>query len=213
MANAVKSIFDCDSVGAVDLPRRQLVTYDEDNLFSFGCDTSPDRDELANATKSLSIKVTIQNSGDDSHHKRKRYIDYDNDGGGGGGGSDKRNEAAKGIGYHEPKKKRISYVQSTTRDAAPVASTSRDAAPVASTSRAALAKPVEKRTKTTKSGNEPYELDIQIGEGTYGRVYKGHCTQTNTVIAIKRLTCILNTPNTVRCIWSKLRKETFRWFL
>lgn len=195
---ATASIFDCDSVGALDLPRRQLVTYDDDDLFSFGCDASSDHDEIDNVAKSLKIKVTIDNTGDDSRLKRKRYIDYDDDGG------DNSNEIADKNVYHESKKKRISNVQSVRRDAAPVAGTSRNAAPIASTSRDALVKPIENRSKTTKSDTEPYKLKEQIGEGTYGRVFRGFCTETKTVIAIKRLKCILNTPNTVRCNLSKL---------
>lgn len=187
---ATASIFDCDSVDALDLPRRQLVTYDDDDLFSFGCDASPVHDEIDKVTKNLRIKVTIDNIGDESHRKRHRYIDYDNDDG---------NDAAKENFHHEPKKKRISNVQSTVCDATPVASTSRDA----------LTEPTENRTKTPKYNNEPYKLDLQIGEGTYGQVYKGHCTQTNTVIAIKRLKCMLNTPNTVRCNRSKRRRMNF----
>lgn len=193
---AKASIFDCDAVGALDLPRRQLVSYDDDDLFSFGFDASPVHDEIDKVTKSLSIKVTIQNNGDDDdkHRKRKRFIDYDKNGG------DNCNEVtAKENSFPEPKKKRISNVQSTYRDAAPVASTSRDA----------MAKPVQKRKNTTKSDTEPYKLGPQIGKGTYGRVYKGYCTQTKTVIAIKQLKCILNTPNTVRCIWNKVIIKNF----
>lgn len=184
---ATSSIFDCDAVGAVDLPRRQLVSYDDDDLFSFGCDASSNHDEIDNAAKSLKIKVTISNTAsDDSHRKRKRFIDYDND----NDDCEDSNAPAKRDSYHEPKQKRVSNVQRTIRNVASVASTSRDA--LANSS----AQANEKRAKSTTT--EPYTLREQIGEGTYGRVFRGFCTQTKTVIAIKRLKCLLNTPNTVR---------------
>lgn len=187
---AATSIFDCDSVGTVNLPRRQLVTYDDDDLFSFGCDgtSSQQHDEIDNVTENLRIKFTFDNKGDKNRHKRKRFIDNDDD-----GADDDNNVTADKNFRHEQKKKRIS--------SAPSCSSTSTAIKVPSIGKVLAkngAQPIEKPAKATTSKKEPYTKLEQIGEGTYGRVYKGQCNETHTMIAIKQLTCKLNTPNTVR---------------
>lgn len=168
---ATASIFDCGSSDVLDLPRRQLITYDDD-LFAFGGDasSSSDHDEIDNVTKNLRISVTIDNTGD-GNRKRKRFVDDDDD----------SDEAADDNYYHEPKKKRISNVPSCSSSS--------------SSSIASAQQP--NRTKTTKKETEPYTLLEAIGQGTYGQVWRGKCNETNTVVAIKRLKCKLNTPSTV----------------
>lgn len=188
---ATASIFDCDPTSSADLPQRQIVTYDDDDLFSFGCD------EIDSVSKNLKLKVTIDNAGgaNVSRFKRKRTIDDDED----NGDSDGTKQASDENFYHERKKKRISCVASCSSSKTIGTTTAASTSKVLTTS---ITRTIENRKNTeskTGSETEPYELIKQIGEGTYGRVYRGLCNLTKTVVAIKRLKCKLNTPNTVRC--------------
>lgn len=170
---ATTSIFDCGDT--LQLPRRQLVSYDDDDLFTFESDASSNQDEVDNAAKNLRFKVTVENS----NHKRKRSINSDDD--------DGEEEADYNRHwYHESKKKRISNVASCSNSTSNNNTTIRRGA-----------QSHEKRTQPRKGEREPYELIREIGQGTYGRVYKGRCTETQAVIAIKRLKCKVNTPNSV----------------
>lgn len=56
-----------------------------------------------------------------------------------------------------------------------------------------------KATKTHER-NDEYDLGKEIGSGTYGRVYKAKLHGSNEVIAIKRMTCKLNTENSVNIL-------------
>lgn len=159
---AAASIFDCDSPDVLDLPRRQLITYDDD-LFGFG-DGASDHDELDMATKNLKITVTI-----DENRKRKRLVDQEDD----------------DDFYHEPKKKRISNV--------PSCSSSNNT----SSSNASAKSHAQKNESHSKTKKLEYTLIEEIGQGTYGQVWKGKCNRTQAVCAIKRLSCKLNTRNTV----------------
>lgn len=60
-----------------------------------------------------------------------------------------------------------------------------------------IANDVCRRAVTTNSTTDEYELLKRIGKGTYGDVYKARWNITQEIIAIKRLTCKLNVPNTV----------------
>lgn len=182
------SIFDCGSPDTLDLPRRQLVSYGDDDLFAFESDASSDHDEMNNATKNLRITVTIDDAGD-KNRKRKRIATVTDE-------DDSSDDDAHNSFHHEPKKRRISNVPSCSYSAGASTSTSSSNA-----SAKAGTQTTQKQTKPVKSqSTEPYRLIEEIGSGTYGRVYKGQCTETRVVIAVKRLKCKLNTSNTVNAL-------------
>lgn len=191
MANnmAGRSIFDCDSSTSLDLPQRKLISYgDDDDLFAFDADEPTDCDEIDSKAKNVTIRVTIDNS-DGAHGKRKRAAAFDDD--------DDDNDGDGADYQYEPKKKRISNVSNGSRGRS-----------VATKSRNSVARNTA-RSNHTKSTKSPYELGEVIGEGTYGTVYKGRCTTTQTVIAIKRLRCPLNTPSTVNIDFIVETKQTY----
>lgn len=182
MANT--SIFDCDSTNTLDLPRRQIISYgDDDDLFAFDCDEPIDYDEIDNKAKNLSIRVTIDNT-DGENSKRKRSAAFDSE------DDDDNDNADDHVDYGQ-RKKRISNVATCSRSTSTSTSTRSSSAKNGAETIEQHAKPV------AKSQREPYKLIEEIGSGTYGKVYKGRCNETQSVIAIKRLKCKLNTPTTV----------------
>lgn len=52
-----------------------------------------------------------------------------------------------------------------------------------------------RRAVETRTKFEEYELQTEIGSGTYGRVYQARWNATGETIAVKRLTCKLNSVN------------------
>lgn len=171
------SIFDCGSPsGPLDLPRRELISYNDDDIFSFeNGDESSSADKIDRVDNNFRITLTI-NTGDDNR-KRKRVADDDND-----DGNDDGNDNI----YHEPKKKRISNLASCSGIGSSNAFIRNGE------------QTIEKHTKATRSDAEPYTLLKEIGQGTYGRVYRAQFNdKKNIVIAIKRIKCKLNAANTV----------------
>lgn len=65
---ATKSIFDCNSP-ATHQPSRQLISYDDDDLFAFG--SAMPNDEIDSAPQNVSISVTVDNSIGKRFIKRK----------------------------------------------------------------------------------------------------------------------------------------------
>lgn len=187
---AQTSIFDCGTPGTLDLPRRQLVKYDDDDLFAFESDASPNNDEIDNGAKNLKIVVTIDNTAT-TNNKRKRYDDSE----------ENEDNDDDEVVYHESKKKRISNVASCS------SSKSNNVNNNTLTKHVAHANEKWAQPKP-ETDTEPYELMKEIGCGTYGRVFKAQCRATKIVIAVKQLKCKLNTPNTVNAK-KNLRRTVF----
>lgn len=66
---AEPSIFDCAELSPTNEPTRKLVSYDDDDLFTFGS-VSP-FDKIDNASQNVSIRVTVNNGNGKRNIKRK----------------------------------------------------------------------------------------------------------------------------------------------
>lgn len=180
MANT--SIFDCGSPETLDLPRRQIVSYgDDEDIFRFDYDEpgNVEIDKNNVTAKKLRFTITV-NSTDDANRKQKRPAAYNDD---------------VENSFHHHKKHRIANTKSCST----------------STSTSSKTKSMENGTKTnknhskhSKSESEPYKIIKEIGKGTYGKVFIATYSGKNSVIAIKRLTCELHTPNTVNLFVRKI---------
>lgn len=63
-----------------------------------------------------------------------------------------------------------------------------------------------RRTVNNTTSHDQYVLEKEIGRGTYGIVYRARLTATNEAVAVKRLTCQLNTKDTVRPVCHSLQR-------
>lgn len=151
---AKTSIFDCAELSPTNEPTRELVTYDDDDLFTFG-NASP-ADEIDNASRNVSICVTVNNGNGRRNIKRK---------------TDEPLEPSNG--FSKKQKSNAPDVHVTKRNG------------------------VVQRSVNSHSKSDEYYVGDEIGNGTYGRVYKARLKATNQDIAVKRLTCKLNTASSV----------------
>lgn len=71
---ATKSIFDCENLDARSPPERQQITYDDEDIFGFGCEEA---NEIDAAPKNVSISVTFgqdENNGQKNGKRKARDI-------------------------------------------------------------------------------------------------------------------------------------------